>query len=623
MRINLPRFFLSAVFSIGLLASGRAASPAASAPPALPTLPESLVALAPASLVAADEKPKLYSRLDGENQAVLTRLPDLTPGVVAYRLDNPARHQNHYAVEALWRTSRPVQKGAALLARFHVRTLFARQEAGEAAFGFYFQQTAQPWHKSTLTRLSVGMEWQLIELPFQAAGDYAPGEVAAYLSFAFYPQSLEFTMPEVLDFGDRVAVDDLPKTRFTYAGREPDAAWRSEALARIEELRVSPLNIIVRDANGRPVPDARVKARLDRPEFIFGSEIDTEWIMKDTPDAERYRQTSLELFCTLTPGSGLKWHRWFFPTASPGRRWTRDETLKALDWLYAQDVRVKGHVLVWGGWGFTPRPVREMSDKAERDRRLPGMIEDFIRQVTAATKDRLEIWEVLNEPLNEPDYINLLGEEAAAGWFKLARELAPQAQLFINDYRMLTGGESRDMVEKYLALIARLRAHGAPIDGIGIQGHFGQQMPGIPSIKADMDLLASAGLPIHITEFDINTTDEALQADFTRDFLILCYSHPGFTGFINWGYWEGTHWLPLAAMYRKDWSIKPNGQVWRDLVLGEWRTRIDATTSPSGEVAARGHRGRYRIEITTPDGRAAELTHQLTRSAGEVVVTLP
>lgn len=617
MQNAFPRFLFGIVFCLGLISTGRAEQP-----PALPALSEELAALSPVSLIEATVEPTLYSRLEGEAQATLTPLPVTDDGVVSYRLVNPGRHKNHFAVEALWRTSEPVKKGSALLARFYVRTIFARQEAGEASFGFYFQQVNQPWHKSILTRVSIGQAWQLIEMPFTAAGDYTPGEVAAYLSFAYYPQTLEFTKPEVLDFGSRIHVGDLPKTSFTYAGREPDAPWRAEALRRIEEIRVSPLNIVVRDANGHPVPNARVEARLERPEFIFGCEIDTEWIMKDTPDAERYRQMSLELFCTFTPGSGLKWHRWFFPTAGPGRRWTRDETLKALDWLYAQDVRVKGHVLVWGGWGFTPRPVREMADKAERDRRLPGMIEDFIRQVTSATRDRLVIWEVVNEPLNEPDYINLLGEETAASWFKLARELAPSAQLIINEYRMLTGAESPDMVERYLALISRLRGHGAPIDGIGIQGHFGQQMPDIADIAADMDRLASSGLPIQITEFDINTPDEQLQADFTRDFLILCYSHPAFNGFINWGYWEGTHWLPLGAMYRKDWSIKPNGQVWRDLVLGEWRTRIDQTTGLDGTVAARGHRGRYRIDVTTPDGRFAQTTHELTRSENGVVITL-
>jgi hypothetical protein len=164
----------------------------------------------------------------------------------------------------------------------------------------------------------------------------------------------------------------FPFTRFTYKGREPDAPWRSEALLRIEKLRVSPFRVSVRETDGRPVSGARVQARLERSEFLFGCEIDTAWINKDTPDARRYRELSLELFQIFTPGSGLKWQRWFYENAAPGRLWTRDETLTALDWLHKQDVPVKGHALVWGGWDFTPQSVREMPDKAAQRPCLAG-----------------------------------------------------------------------------------------------------------------------------------------------------------------------------------------------------------------------------------------------------------
>lgn len=594
---------------------------ASNEPPPLPPLEPSLDALGPIKLIEAATTPGFTSDLDEGKVATITAQGPATAGDLVYRLDNPARHRNHYAVQASWKISYPVKKGSSLLLRFYARTLFAKQEAGEATFGIYFQQSASPWHKSIQTQLSIGKDWKLIEIPFTCAGDYGPGEAGACFSFAYLAQSLEMTAPVVLDFEDRIGVEALPRTRFTYGGREADAPWRAAALERIEKLRTAPFSITVHDAAGHPVPGAQVKAFMTRPEFVFGSEIDTAWIVKTTKDAERYRQLSLELFETLTPGNGLKWPRWIQPTAGPGRAWTRDQTLKALEWLYAQDVRIKGHVLVWGGWDFTPRSVREMPDQAERHRRLPELIDGFMTQVTTATKGRIAIWDVLNEPLNEPAYIDLLGENAAANWFKRARVLAPHAKLFINEYRMLSGGESRETINRYLALVSRLRALGAPIDGLGIQGHFGQQMPTMDTILADMDVLATSGLPVQITEFDINTKDEELQADFTRDFLIACYSHPACTGFINWGFWEGTHWLPAGAMYRKDWTIKPNGQIWRDLVLGQWRTKLDQPADANGRVSARGHRGRYRVEVTA-SGRTTTQIFDLTGTGAEVVVKL-
>ncbi len=73
----------------------------------------------------------------------------------------------------------------------------------------------------------------------------------------------------------------------------------------------------------------------------------------------------------------------------------------------------------------------------------------------------------------------------------------------------------------------------------------------------------------------MNTDDEALQADYTRDFLILAFSHPAVVGVQVWGFWEKTHWRPRAAMYRADWTEKPNGRAYRSLVLDQWRTRSD------------------------------------------------
>jgi len=134
-------------------------------------------------------------------------------------------------------------------------------------------------------------------------------------------------------------------------------------------------------------------------------------------------------------------------------------------------------------------------------------------------------------------------------------------------------------------------------------------------------LLQTAGLPINITEFDINTKDEELQADYTRDFLIACYSHSRVSGFIMWGFWQQDHWKPDAAMFRADWSEKPNAKVRRDLVADKWRTRLDLTTNAQGEVAGRGHLGAYAIIVTT-GGNSLKHMMQLTRDKAEIRLTL-
>ncbi len=57
-------------------------------------------------------------------------------------------------------------------------------------------------------------------------------------------------------------------------------------------------------------------------------------------------------------------------------------------------------------------------------------------------------------------------------------------------------------------------------------------------------------------------------------------------------------WRPLGAMVRKDWTLKPNGQAWMDLVLGEWWTDVTGDTGEDGTFAVRGFLGDYSIVVT-------------------------
>jgi endo-1,4-beta-xylanase len=93
---------------------------------------------------------------------------------------------------------------------------------------------------------------------------------------------------------------------------------------------------------------------------------------------------------------------------------------------------------------------------------------------------------------------------------------------------------------------------------------------------------------VRFTEFDINTDDEELQADYTRDFLTLAYSHPAVVGVQLWGFWEQAHWIPRAAMYARRlvgeaqrprrgrsscWSAGARGRRAATDAQGQWRGR--------------------------------------------------
>ena len=111
-----------------------------------------------------------------------------------------------------------------------------------------------------------------------------------------------------------------------------------------------------------------------------------------------------------------------------------------------------------------------------------------------------------------------------------------------------------------------------------MQAHFRDELISPAELLVIYDRFAALGIPIRITELDIDTADEQLQADYFRDFLTASFSDPEINGILLWGFWEGQHWRPDAALFRNDWSIKPNGQVWKDLVLKWWRTNSEGTS---------------------------------------------
>ena len=134
----------------------------------------------------------------------------------------------------------------------------------------------------------------------------------------------------------------------------------------------------------------------------------------------------------------------------------------------------------------------------------------------------------------------------------LARAAGPEVALYVNDYGILSSG-GWDVVHQqgYRRIIELLVSGGAPLEGIGLQGHFnGGQMTDIERVVEVLDRFGSYGKDLLVTEFTFEMDDEDLQAEFTRDFLTAAFSHPSVKGFYNWNFREGDGAKPNTAMYR-------------------------------------------------------------------------
>lgn len=562
-------------------------------PPGLPLLPGDVYDQLAASHAGGDVGAVQVLPGDGDTPQML-------------RVDTVRDASPLWAIELQVPTQAAVERGGSALLQLRLRARSTQNESGkghvwvEVSPGVFSPAAAYDM------LLGAGTEWQSFDLPFEFRQDHPAGSIALRLFFGFRVQSVELADIRLTYFGQDVPQAALPRTRFTYEGREPDAQWRKDALARIETVRKGRFEIHVTGSDGQPATGATVQLRQVRSSFGFGTAVSLSWLLSDKPESARYRELLLELFNSSSPENDLKWPFW--RGERPG--YGRSQALRGLRWLREHDLHVRGHVLVWPGWSNLPTLVRDIH-AAGRTENIPQVVMSHIRDISIATRGLVTEWDVLNEPYTNHDLMDIFGREIMVDWFQEAGRLNPGVVLYLNDFSNHNEVLDADHVAHFESTARFLLEKGAPLDGLGLQGHFGAEPDAPEQLLRTLDRYAALDLPIRFTEFDVWTDDEELQADFTRDFLILTYSHPSVVGVQFWGFWAGRHWRPQAALYRKDWSPRPAAAAYRQLVLDEWRTRITGTTDSSGLYTGLGFQGDYELTVTQ-DGETLKKTFQIT-----------
>lgn len=528
------------------------------------------------------------------------------PFAAARRFESTKRPDQPWTTQWVMPLTTPVRKGDVLRLRAIVRGSSNVPPRG-AEVELVFETAAAPYDKSLERPLEIAAEWQAIDLSFVCARDYDAGQAHLLVRLGFDPQWVELGPLSLENLG-RIDPTTMPRPRLTYAGREPDAAWRRAATERIDRIRKSNLSIVVIDGEGKPVPDASVRVRMTKHAFAFGSAVVARTIVADTADARRYRQIIEECFNRVVFENDLKWPHW-----------DRANVPSAIEWLRARGIAIRGHCLVWPSWRNTPRDLATLKDRPDE---LRKRVADHITEIVSTHRGQLVDWDVVNELRTNHDLVDVLGDDVVPEWFRLARQADPEVRLWINDYDILSaGGRNTRAQDAYEQTIRRLLDAGAPIDGIGLQSHFDARLTPPDKLLEILDRLAATGLSLQVTEFDIRIDDEQCQADYTRDFMTAVFSHPAVEGIVMWGFWEKHHWRPQSALYRADWTLKPNGKAWRDLVLGEWWTDETTRTNGAGEATVRCFHGDHVVEVETKRGRATQRV-RLSNKDARVTVRL-
>ncbi len=514
-----------------------------------------------------------------------------------------------WGIAARMPTIQVVKAGTVVLVECWVRTVSTLAESGEGMSEVVFMIDVSPWAKAFENFISFGPTWERRVFAARAPQDLPIGDTAFSLRLAFmHPQTVQIAGVRVLDLGPDADLERLPVTRLSYAGRERTADWRIAAETRIRQLRMTDGMVVVTDPTGRPRPGVAVRAELTRHAFPFGVAVAAERITGTGEDDQRYRDWISANVNQVTIENHLKQGAWMHPPR-------RQTALQALAWLRGQGLRIRGHCLVWPGWHFLPKGIQDLAGDPVA---LRAAMDHHINDILDATREfGIDEWDVVNEVFSNRDLLRVLGDDEPIRWFQSARARFG-GTLWYNDFAHLVANGAHTGFKDYVEqLIRRWRAGGAPVDGLGIQTHFGGGLTPPTALLAELDRLErELAIPVQITEVDVNTEDEALQGDYLHDLLLAGFSHPLMRGISSWGFWEGSHWIPRAAWYRRDWSEKPSGAAWRGLVHGTWKTTVEGLTDRDGRFAFRGFLGQYRIRI---DG--AEDTAALTASGAPWTIT--
>ncbi len=532
----------------------------------------------------------------------------------------------HFAITQLPASSWNVQLGVAVsgsikqgdrcLLTFLARCVESPSGRASGAANVEIKQSPD-YFKVGRSEFIVGKEWTPIHVPFAAAKTIPDGKGGVAIHLGGELQTVEIAQLQLLNYGPDFDLAKLPHPVLSYEGREPDAAWRKEAFARIEKLRKGTLKIEVVDAAGKPVPDAKVHAVLKRHAFGFGSAVTAKMLCDTSADGDKYRVIVDECFSRVVLENDLKTFAWEIYGREKQEGSFRKSWLdQSLTWLKERHIPVRGHYLCWG-------PFEPWSEKLKSDpQAIREKVIAHLREILPVVGDRVCEWDALNHPVAWEKGIcvdTVLGEKFYVEVFKEARQLT-KLPLWINEDQVFRSGRQQ---EEYFSMIERLIAAGVKIDGIGNQGHFHSSLlPSPVEMLKNSDRFAALVPALQLTEFDVNTDgDEQLAADFTRDLLITCFSHPAYTGFVMWGFWEGAHWKPETALWKKDWSEKPNAKIWREWVCGKWKTDATVKTDAQGKADVAGFFGRYEV-IVSKDGKTVKQKVVLEKGSGSAVMVV-
>lgn len=248
-------------------------------------------------------------------------------------------------------------------------------------------------------------------------------------------------------------------------------------------------------------------------DFLIGTCVNAYQINGSDREAEPFIAAN---FNSVTAENAMKWEK-IHPM--PGK-YNFAVADSIVNFALANKMFIVGHTLVWHSqtpdWVFQD----SLGNPLDRDALLKRM-KDHIATVVGHFKGKVKGWDVVNEAFDEDGslrkskWLEIIGKDYIQLAFEFAKAADPGAELYYNDYN----NELLAKREGIIPIIKDLKQKGVKIDGMGIQGHWHLDSPGLNVIDESISKYASLGLKVMITEMEVNvlpTPPEVYGADVSQ-----------------------------------------------------------------------------------------------------------
>ena len=352
--------------------------------------------------------------------------------------------------------------------------------------------------------------------------------------------------------------------------------------------------------------------------FIFGGNIFLFGQLETTQQNRQYENTFGALFNsatlpfywkTLEPEQGKPRY-----TAGSSYIFRRPPVDPILEFCESNKIMTKGHAIIYGmrRWGH---PDWMPSDRKE----MEFYFEKHIQELALRYKDRIQIWDVVNEPVDQANR-GIMPDDYTYKSYKWAMKYFPESVIFnINDIDFKSG---IPYTRRYVEIARNMIDRGIRIDNVGAQMHIFNPVEAQKIAEGDniltpakltdvVDCLNEVGRPVHVSEVTVCAPDStsigsAIQAVIAENLYRFWFSCPNITGITWWNVVDGGG-APgepsYSGLYDKRMRKKPVYETLDRLINREWKTSLTTTSNAQGVIRFRGFKGHYRATWINKNGK--------------------